>query len=144
MLTEQTKKEKTSKEFLDEIDYYDKHLMKLLNLPVISEEDHYLIEAGLKEFPKSEEASLIMGFGNLSPCYYGYQRKYPPTFDIHFPLALNEAGRRHSTVRTLNRDGWEYTMTKEEQTRLKNLQREYLRLRKQEGPKTFKPKMKGF
>ena len=144
MLTEQTKKEKKSKEFLDEIDYYDKHLMKLLNLPVISEEDHYLIEAGLKEFPKSEEASLIMGFGNLSPCYYGYQRKYPPTFDIHFPLALNEAGRRHSTVRTLNSDGWEFTITKEEQTRLKNLQREYLRLRKQEGPKTFKPKMKGF
>ena len=51
MLAEQTK-EKTSKEFLDEIDYYDKHLMKLLNLPVISEEDHYLIEAGLKTLPK--------------------------------------------------------------------------------------------
>ena len=143
MLAEQTK-EKTSKEFLDEISYLDKHLMKLLNLPVISEEDHYLIEAGLKEYPKSEEASLIIGFGNLSPCYYGYQRKHPPTFDIHFPLALDEAARRHSTVRTLNRDGWEYTMTKEEQTRLKNLQREYLRLRKQEGPKTFGPSMQTF
>ena len=144
MLADRTTKEKTSKEFLDEISYLDKHLMKLLNLPVISEEDHYLIEAGLKELPKSEEAQLMIGFGNLSPCFYGYQRKHPPTFDIHFPLALEEAGRRHSTVRTLNRDGWEYTMTKEEYTRLKNLQREYLQLRKKERPKTFGPSMQTF
>lgn len=97
---------------------------KLLSLPVITEKEHELIQAGFMTPPGLQNVWLQEG-DRGSKCYYGYKKKYDLTFELRFPT-LPDVGDS-STYRVWK--GYEITMSKEEQTKLKNIQREYLRLK---------------